>query len=133
MTNINDAIRSLIPASSWMLCGNPKNEIEFNSMFNIVTGVDDSNSAIYSNDQSNFGITWNQVQDEIARLTLLEPFNACKAKAKQLIAASDWSALPDVGLVNQADFLAYRAALRALIINPVADPVWPTEPTPEWG
>lgn len=61
------------------------------------------------------------------------PFFECKAKAKQLISLSDWSALPDVGLVNQAEFIAYRAALRALIINPVADPVWPTEPTPEWG
>lgn len=56
-----------------------------------------------------------------------------KDKAKKLIADCDWSALPDVGLVNQSDFIAYRAALRALIINPVANPVWPTEPTPEWG
>lgn len=57
----------------------------------------------------------------------------CKQKATAKIAAVDWSVLPDAGLVNQADFIAYRAALRALIINPVADPVWPTEPTPDWG
>ena len=59
--------------------------------------------------------------------------NNCKQKAKLLIASTDWAVLPDVGLVNQADYTTYRAALRALIINPVADPVWPTEPTPEWG
>lgn len=77
--------------------------------------------------------TEEQINNEIARLAAQEPFDNCKIKAKQLIAACDWSALPDVGLVNQADFIAYRAALRALIINPVADPVWPTEPTPDWG
>ena len=78
-------------------------------------------------------VTDEQIQNEITRLTLLAPFNECKEKAKQLISKTDWAVLPDVGLVNQADYTAYRAALRALIINPVADPVWPTEPTPEWG
>jgi len=74
-----------------------------------------------------------EIDAEVARLVAQQPFDDCKAKAKQLIAACDWSALPDVALANQADFIAYRAALRALIINPVADPVWPTEPTPDWG
>lgn len=78
-------------------------------------------------------VTDEQIQQEVDRLIAQQPFEDCKTKAKQLIAACDWSALPDVGLVNQADFIAYRAALRALIINPVADPVWPTEPTPDWG
>lgn len=78
-------------------------------------------------------VTEDQIQDEITRLTLLEPFNVCKEKAKQLIASTDWSTLSDVGLANQSEFIAYRAALRALIINPVADPVFPTEPTPVWS
>ena len=33
---------------------------------------------------------------------------------------------------NKSAFETYRAELRALIITPVADPVWPTEPTPIW-
>lgn len=57
----------------------------------------------------------------------------CKDQAKNLISKSDWSTLSDVTLKNQADFIAYRAAIRALIINPVAEPTWPTEPTPEWS
>lgn len=78
-------------------------------------------------------VTEKQIEDEIARLTALEPINACKEKAKSAIAATDWSVLTDVGLANQSEFIAYRAALRALIINPVADPVFPTEPTPVWS
>ena len=78
-------------------------------------------------------VTNQQIQDELNRLVALAPLVDCKNAAKEKIALTDWSALPDVGLVNQADFIAYRAALRALIINPVANPVWPAEPTPEWG
>lgn len=57
----------------------------------------------------------------------------CKDTAKQKIAACDWSVLPDVGLSNVAAFQTYRAALRELIKNPVAEPVWPTEPEPIWS
>lgn len=111
---ISEALISLRPGAEWSLNGNEYSGIEWP-------------------DQTQSKPTEQEVADEVARLVQLQPMNACKAKAKQLIAASDWSALSDVGLVNQADFIAYRAALRALIINPVADPVWPTEPTPEWG
>lgn len=74
-----------------------------------------------------------QIDEEIAKLQAQQKFDDCKVIAKEKIAATDWAVLPDVGLINQADFIAYRAALRALIINPVANPVWPTEPTPDWG
>lgn len=53
-----------------------------------------------------------------------------KLKAKELIAKTDWSMLPDTNLKNKAEFEAYRAKLRELIFNPVANPVWPIEPTP---
>ena len=56
-----------------------------------------------------------------------------KKEAQKRIAATDWSVLPDVGLANVAAFETYRAALRELIKNPVADPVWPTEPQPIWS
>lgn len=76
--------------------------------------------------------TYNEVQDEITRLTLEEPFNKCKEQAKKRIAASDWSVLPDVGISNVSEFEAYRAQLRALIKTPVVDPTFPTEPQPVW-
>ena len=77
--------------------------------------------------------TNQEIANEIARLTALVPFQECNKTAKQKIAATDWAVLPDVGLQNKSAFEAYRAELRALIITPVADPQWPTEPIPEWS
>lgn len=76
--------------------------------------------------QSELDVLWASTQDTIAK-------TACKAEAKKRIAATDWSVLPDVGISNAAEFETYRAALRELIKNPVADPVWPTEPEPVWS
>lgn len=77
--------------------------------------------------------TEQEVAVEIARQEAEKPVNKCKAEAKKLIAASDWSVLPDVGITNVAEFEAYRASLRALIKNPVAEPTFPTEPQPVWA
>lgn len=112
--DINSALMSLVPEAEWTLINNDYSLIEWIK----------PPASIPSQ---------SQVEAEILKQENQLPFNNCKAKAKELIATTDWAALPDVGLVNQADFIAYRASLRALIINPVADPVWPTEPTPEWG
>ena len=57
---------------------------------------------------------------------------ACKVQAKQLLAASDWAALPDVQISNKADFENYRAILRGYVLSPVTNPTFPTEPTPVW-
>lgn len=58
---------------------------------------------------------------------------SCKSKAKDLIANSDWSVLPDVKLQNKSDFENYRSQLRELILNPVENPIFPTEPQPIWS
>lgn len=73
------------------------------------------------------------VMQKYNELLAQQPLDDCKAKAKQLIAATDWSVLPDVGLQNKSEFEAYRAQLRALIVTPVSNPVWPTEPSPVWS
>jgi len=52
----------------------------------------------------------------------------CVAKAKQLLADSDWTQVSDVGLKNQADFVSYRGILRGLVISPVVDAVFPDAP-----
>lgn len=57
----------------------------------------------------------------------------CKDQAKQLIASSDWSVLPDVNISNKSEFENYRTQLRNLIINPVEDPIFPKEPNPIWS
>jgi len=64
--------------------------------------------------------------------------NICKQQAQSLIQATDWSTLADVTtgtpkLTNQADFIAYRSAIRELIVNPIANPTFPTVPTAVWA
>jgi hypothetical protein len=75
----------------------------------------------------------NEVQYDLAAVTTQAQKDACKAQAKSLLAASDWSVLPDVQITNKAAFDNYRAILRGYVISPVTDPTWPTEPQPVWG
>lgn len=114
MIGITNALQSLRPGAEWVLRGNEYAGLEW--LDKVQTKPTDA-----------------EIVAEIARLTAEQPLKDCKAKAKQLIAATDWSVLPDVGLTNKADFEAYRATLRGLIVTPVADPVWPTEPQPVWS
>ena len=61
--------------------------------------------------------------------------------ATGLLNATDWTAIPDVAdplksnpyLTNQAEFVAYRSTIRNYAVNPVVDPVWPTQPTEQWS
>jgi len=74
-----------------------------------------------------------QIETAYAAEAVQYPLDQCKDEAKKRIAATDWAVLPDVGLANVTAFETYRAALRELIKNPVAEPVWPTEPDPIWS
>ena len=114
MITIPDALQSLRPGAEWVLRGNEYAGLEWL-------------------DQVQQKPTEQEVNDEIARLEAQAPFDACKAKAKELIAATDWAVLPDVSLTNKSEFEAYRATLRSLILNPVENPQWPTEPQPVWS
>jgi hypothetical protein len=66
---------------------------------------------------------------------------ACADQAKAILTATDWTSIGDVGdpaksnpyLINQSEFVAYRSQIRALAVNPVVDPVWPTVPTEQWS
>lgn len=86
-------------------------------------------------------VTNEQIDAEQARLEAQVPFNDCKAQAVTLLQATDWTTIPDVAdpavsthyLMNQAAFAAYRSQVRALAVNPVANPVFPVQPTPEWS
>jgi len=94
----------------------PTNETEFNALFG------EANPWVNKP-------TWAQVQAELQNVKAQDN----KKEAQKRIATTDWAVLPDVGLANVAAFEAYRAALRELIKNPVAEPVWPTEPEPIWS
>jgi hypothetical protein len=65
----------------------------------------------------------------------------CKSTATSILSQTDWTAIPDVAdplksnpyLENQAEFVAYRSTVRNYAVNPVVDPVWPTQPTEQWS
>jgi hypothetical protein len=80
-----------------------------------------------------FDADGNQVQYDLAAVTTQAQKDACKAQAKALLAASDWSVLPDVQITNKAAFDNYRAILRGYVISPVTDPTWPSMPDPIWS
>lgn len=60
---------------------------------------------------------------------------ANEENAKQLLLDSDWAALPDVNLQNQAEWYAYRAELRAIMFNPPQEEItsWPVKPEAVWA
>jgi Phage tail assembly chaperone protein len=59
---------------------------------------------------------------------------ANKTTAMVLLTETDWTQMPDVALVNKADFTAYRAELRAIAINPPVNvSEWPEKPEEIWS
>jgi hypothetical protein len=58
-----------------------------------------------------------------------------KFQAKFLLLESDWSVLPDTNLQNQSEWDAYRAALRAIFLNPPQEEItsWPVKPEAVWA
>lgn len=88
-----------------------------------------------------FDAEGNQVQYDAVAVQEQAAKNACKAQAVQLLNDSDWTTIPDVAnpsdsnpyLTNQREFMTWRSEIRQLAVNPVVAPVWPTQPTPQWG
>lgn len=62
------------------------------------------------------------------------PLKKCKSQAKQLLINSDWSELPSVieQLENANEWKSYRMEIRKFIINPIENPVFPSEPETRW-
>lgn len=111
--DIAKAIKNLVPNAAFSVCN------------------EDLNTLVWTDTRPQPSLS--EIQTELNLVIANKPFDDCKEKAKQLIAATDWSVLPDVGLQNKSEFEAYRAQLRALIVTPVSNPVWPTEPSPVWS
>ena len=83
--------------------------------------------------QAELDALWTPTQEESQK-------QACKKQASQLLYDTDWTTIADVAdpantpyLINQADFIAWRSQIRALAVNPVVDPVFPSKPTEIWG
>jgi hypothetical protein len=110
---IPDALQALRPGAGWVLRGDEWSGLEWL-------------------DQVQTCPTEEEVNAKMAELATEWALDKCRKQAKQKIAEVDWTVLPDVNISNKADFEAYRTALRQLIFNPVASPVWPVEPNPVW-
>ena len=55
--------------------------------------------------------------------------------AEYILAATDWTQLPDSGLTSDcvAEFKTYRASIRAIRKANPSSPTWPDAPTEEWS
>jgi hypothetical protein len=73
-------------------------------------------------------------------LTDSELIAQCKSQAASLLASTDWSEIASVTntannpyLINAAEFVAYRCAVRVYVVTPVTNPVWPVCPIAVWS
>ncbi len=84
-------------------------------------------------------ITWAAEQAAWAAGNDDRKAEANKATAKALLLATDWAILPDVtigtpSLTNQAEFITYRNAVRAIAVNPPTTPAtFPDLPVNSWS
>ena len=127
MATVSDAL-SALGVNEWVLRGEPENADEFGAMFRKVTGSDDNGSAIESDNSSDWGVTWAQVQTKQSELTAAEPLKALRAERDRLIAATDWWASSDLTMTDAQT--AYRQALRDITddANSLDEVTWPTAP-----
>jgi hypothetical protein len=88
-----------------------------------------------------FDVDGNQVQYDAVAVQEQADKITCKQQAVTLLQATDWTTIPDVAnpsasnpyLMNQGAFIAWRSQVRALAVNPVANPAFPTQPTEQWS
>jgi hypothetical protein len=114
--------------SEWVTMGAAENEAEFRQNFRKVVGVDDSGSSILSDDEADWGFTWDELAAKVSELSAGEDIFLLRMERDRLIAETDWWVLPD-RTPTQAQ-LDYRQALRDITntYSSLDDVVWPTKP-----
>ncbi len=127
MANIGQALNAL-GVTEWVLRGEPTNADEFGSMFRKVTGSTNDGTAIESDNSSDWGVTWDEVNKKLQDLTAAEPMKELRAERDRLIAATDWWASSDLTMTDAQT--AYRQALRDITedYTSLDDVEWPTKP-----
>jgi hypothetical protein len=83
-------------------------------------------------------ITQAKINEAKETLSAKSVFDICKEQAINLLKLTDWATLSDLTnaspkLLNQDEFLSYRQTVRLFVVNPVAEPSWPTIPKAQWG
>ena len=130
MATVSDAIKVVDAGAQWVMNGNePTDAISFNAAFRIVTGADDSGSAILSDDPDDWGsISWGTVKIALGDLNAAEPMKLLREERNRRIAETDWWASSD--LTMSAERTTYRQALRDITntYTSLDDVVWPVNP-----
>jgi hypothetical protein len=122
-TTVGQALVALTPTASWSLA----NSYDYSTCVWLSPNIPQPTPVVVSTQQ--------------AYMDSQAPLLACSNTASQLLTATDWTTIPDVAnpavsnpyLTNQAAFLAYRSQVRQIGVYPVADPVWPAQPAPQWA
>ena len=117
---------SSLGIQEWVLKGEPTNEETFEQCFGKVTGVDDNGTGIVSHNPEDFGVTWDEVVAETAKLKAEAPMVALRAKRDSLLAETDWWASSDITMGDEHK--AYRQALRDITKGGVAKAEIPVKP-----
>jgi hypothetical protein len=117
---------SSLGIQEWVLKGEPHNEETFEQCFGKVTGVDDNGTGIVSHDPEDFGVTWDEVVAETAKLKAEAPMVALRAERDRLLAETDWWASSDIKMGDEHK--AYRQALRDITKGGVAKAEIPVKP-----
>lgn len=63
------------------------------------------------------------------------------SQGKQILSNTDWTAIASIAdpaesnpyLTNRQEFLTYRSAVRAIVLNPQYNSVYPDAPTEQWS
>jgi len=137
MTDIAQALTEL-GVKEWVLRGEPTSKAEFATMYAKVTGADENGSAIESQKESDWGITWEEVVAKRDALTSEQPMKLLRAERNIRLAETDWLGNSDVTMSTA--WKNYRKALRDLPAsatpklgdNGMLDPssvTWPTKPS----
>ena len=127
MATVSDALAAL-GITEWVLRGEPTSAEEFGSMFRKITGVTENGTGIESDNSTDWGVTWDEVNEKLQDLTAAEPMKELRAERDKLIAATDWWASSDLTMTDAQT--AYRQALRDITedYDSLDDVVWPTKP-----
>jgi len=127
MATVSDAL-SALGVTEWVLRGEPTSAEEFGSMFRKVTGTDENGSAIESDNATDWGVTWDEVNKKLQDLTAAEPMKNLRAERDRLIAITDWWASSDLTMTDAQK--SYRQALRDITkdYTSLDDVKWPTKP-----
>ena len=127
MATVGSALNAL-GVTEWVLRGEPTNAEEFGSMFRKITGTTEDGAAIESDNSSDWGVTWDQVNVKLQDLTAAEPLKFLREERNKKLAETDWWASSDLTMTTAQT--NYRQALRDITedYSSLDDVVWPTKP-----